>query len=226
MQVYLEWSVGTLHSCEYLEESGNVRRHVERLLELSPKSTLGLLGNGVLTWKEKGSSREAAEMLKEALAASSKQPNFYGSYALCMCLFELGEDPSGTEAAAETCRRILPDRVKEEGERRRMGRKLASLLARCLYRQGKMDKAREVLKTTTEEEDEEEELKLVRLKIKIAFCSDENFEELERQIDGKIYCDIINLPSLPTFSIYLFYLSQNCPRPLLRTKSACSVHLC
>ncbi len=170
-------------SSDELRDDG-IRHHVDRLLELSPKSSLGLLSRGVLAWRE-GKLQESSATLREALE-TSQSTNFYGSYALCRCLFELGE-LSQAEEAVEACQHLMEAKVKEKETRVAVGASLASMLVRCLYRQGKLKRTREVLSSTTfEGEKEDEELNLIRLKVKAAFYSssdDGQVGDLREQID-------------------------------------------
>ncbi len=183
-KVHLEWATGTLDFQSADLENEGVRPHVNRLLELSPRSALGRLSCGVLAWRD-GKLKEAREMLEVALKASAANPNFYGSYALCSCLFELGDFPA-VETAVALCRRLLDAKVKEEETRSVVRTRLASLLVRSLYRQGDLARARGALEELGDERaGRDKELALIRIKVRAAYCQGEGqeAEEIEQEID-------------------------------------------
>ncbi len=173
--MYLEWSAGTLPDIPADAMAADaVRSHVTKLREANPGSQLGSLALGVLNWTD-GNLKEAKTVLKEALSKGA--PHFYGSYALSRLLFQLGE-LAEAEEAARSCVRLLDSKVKEEGARKTLSRSLSSLLARCLYRQGRLGEVNKVLCQDDVEDNEDEEMTMLRFKVRATFCQSE--EEGER----------------------------------------------
>jgi hypothetical protein len=62
-------------------------RFINKLLSLSPTSTLAQLANGGYVWNSLKKSLEASKILSPIIE-KSPNPNFFGVLILCQCLFE------------------------------------------------------------------------------------------------------------------------------------------
>ena len=66
----------------------NPDHFINKLLSLSPTSTLAQLAKGAFTWHRLKNSQEASKLLVPILERTTN-PNFFGVFILCTCLFEI-----------------------------------------------------------------------------------------------------------------------------------------
>ena len=91
-------------------------------MSLSPNSSLGQLSRAASLWKKEENDhnledhiRKARDILKSVIRPGASN-NFYGSYILCCCLFQLKEYSEAEERVEDTI--SILDKVKEDRTRK------------------------------------------------------------------------------------------------------------
>ena len=138
-KVYLETTAGVLNADHEILE--NIGKYANRLLELSPSSTLGSLANGALSWKLKN-PEECIQFMKPILD-SSTSPNFYGLYILAMAQFEMKDYTDVEVTASEAVKHI--SKVKDDLKRADIENHLSLISVQSLYYQSSFEKMKSAI---------------------------------------------------------------------------------
>jgi len=182
-KVYLEWASGAIEfESEVLKDPSS---YYEKLILLSPNSTLGSLAHGSHLWKV-GDTSDSVQLLKSTLESNSS-PNFYALYILTSAQFEK-QEYSAVEYTSKEALKFL-DKVKVESVREKMKIQLSILAVKALYFQFSIEKlksAAELIKDFPIDKKLGLDLNLIMVKIYANLGIDEKVKDLLTLLDDDI----------------------------------------
>jgi len=181
-KVYLEATAGALDVNNDIFDS--IEIYFNKLLLVSPNSSLGSLAKGALFWKLK-SYKECIQVMKSSLE-SSANPNFYGLYILALAQFETKDYSAVEVSAAEAAKHTV--KVKDDLKRREMENQLSLISIQSLYYQSSFEKMKNaiVLIEMSDSENQSLEFQLITAKIFATVGEEEKVDQMLDLLENKV----------------------------------------